>query len=69
MTNKRNALKQMGKRYMRQQVLASQLERQEYEEASKPEHLSKHHIISHVRSDPINIFTFVQNGDPAMKVS
>ena len=69
MTNRRNALKQMSKRYMRQQVLKSQVERQEYEEAGKPERLSEHHVISHARIDPINIFAFVQDVDPAKKVT
>jgi negative regulator of replication initiation len=68
LTNKKNAIQQIGKKYMRQQAFRS-AERQEEKEADKASHLSDHHIISRTKNAPLNLLSFAQtNGDPAKKV-
>ncbi|KAF9474973.1 hypothetical protein BDN70DRAFT_814828 [Pholiota conissans] len=67
LTNKRDAIKQIGKKYTRQQVFR-QAEKKEEDEANQPERLSEHHIISHSRNAPVDIFSFAQDGDPAKKL-
>jgi hypothetical protein len=67
LTNKRNAIAQIGKKYTRQQIFR-EAEKKEEKEANQSERLGEHHIISRSRNAPVNIFTFVQDGDPAKKV-
>ncbi|KAF8955383.1 hypothetical protein BDZ97DRAFT_1926897 [Flammula alnicola] len=66
LTNKKEAIKQISKKYTWQRVFR-QAEKKEEEEADQPEHLSEHHIISRSRNSPLNVFTFAQDGDPAKK--
>uniref|UniRef100_A0AAD5VJF2 C2H2-type domain-containing protein n=1 Tax=Leucocoprinus birnbaumii TaxID=56174 RepID=A0AAD5VJF2_9AGAR len=68
MTNKKNATRQIGAKYLQQQVFRAQ-EDQERREAQKPEYLDKHHIISHSTDEPVNLFEFVRDNaaDPAKK--
>jgi hypothetical protein len=68
LTNKKNAIQQIGKKYTRQEAFRS-AERQEEKEADKAGHLSDHYIISRTKNDPLNLLSFAQtNGDPAKKV-
>ena len=69
LTNKKNAIQQIGKKYTRQQAFRS-TERQEEKEADKAGHLSDHHIISHTKNAPLDLLSFAQtNGDhPAKNV-
>ncbi|KAF8951473.1 hypothetical protein BDZ97DRAFT_1684491 [Flammula alnicola] len=66
LTNKKDAIKQISKKYTRQRVFR-QAEKQEEKEADQPERLSEHHVISHSRNSPLNVLAFVQDGDPAKK--
>ncbi|KAJ3560091.1 hypothetical protein NP233_g11062 [Leucocoprinus birnbaumii] len=68
MTNKKNATCQIGAKYLQQQFFRAK-ENQERYEAQQPEHLKKHHVISHNTDEPINIFEFVRDNptDPAKK--
>jgi len=68
LTNKKNAIQQIGKKYTRQQAFRN-AEQQEEKEADQVGHLSDHHIISHSKNDRLNLLSFAQtNGDPAKKV-
>ena len=68
LTNKKNAIQQIGKKYTQQQAFHS-TKRQEEKEADKAGHLIDHHIISHTKNAPLNLLSFAQtNGDPAKKV-
>ena len=68
LTNKKNAIQQIGKKYTWQQAFRS-AEQQEEQEADKAGNLSDHHIISHSKNAPLNLLSFAQtNGDPAKKV-
>ena len=68
LTNKKNAIQQIGKKYTRQQAFRS-AERQEEKEADKAGRLKDHYIISHTKNAPLNLLSFAQtNGDPAKKV-
>jgi hypothetical protein len=68
LTNKKNAIQQIGKKYTRQQAFLS-AERQEEKEADRVSYLSDHHVISHTKNAPLNLLSFAQtNGDPAKKV-
>ncbi|KAF8162145.1 hypothetical protein BJ912DRAFT_1049701 [Pholiota molesta] len=57
LTNKKNAIQQIGKKYSRKQALHL-LEQYEMSEASKGR-LEDHHIISTSRNTPIDIYQFV----------
>jgi len=72
LTNKKDAMKQIGKKYNRQEALRTStnpLEACETKEAESKS-LVEHHIISESRNSPISIFNLVQTNskDPAMKV-
>jgi hypothetical protein len=68
LTNKKNAIQQIGKKYTRQQAFRS-AEQQEEKEADKTVHLSDHHIISRTKNALLNLLSFAQTkGDPAKKV-
>ncbi len=68
LTNKKNALAQIGKKYSRKEALHSE-ERQEVQEATTGARLDNHHYISPSRNTPVGLFEFVQSnpGDPAKK--
>ncbi|KAF8175172.1 hypothetical protein BJ912DRAFT_826532, partial [Pholiota molesta] len=67
LTNKKNAIQQIGKKYSRKQALQP-IEQYEMSEASKGR-LEDHHIISTSRNTPIDIYQFVlaNSKDPAKK--
>jgi hypothetical protein len=68
LTNKKDAIQQIGKKYTRQQAFCS-AERQEEKEADKAGRLSDHYVISRSKNAPLNLLSFAQtNGDPAKKV-
>ena len=69
LTNKKNAVQQIGAKYSRKEALHP-AERQEIQDASKHS-LEEHRQISNSRNTPINIYSFllVNPGDPAKKVS
>ncbi len=69
LTNKKNATKQIAKKYCRKQLL-QQAEQREIQEATSQSHLEDHHFISASRNQPFNIYSFVHTnpGDPAKKV-
>lgn len=68
LTNKKNAIQQIGKKYSRQQAFRD-AEQREIKEADHPERLRDHHVVSHCRNVPLNVYSFAQtNGDPAKKV-
>lgn len=68
LTNKKNAIQQISKKYTRQQAFRS-AERREEKEADKAGNLSDHHVISRAKNAPLNLLSFAQtNGDPAKKV-
>lgn len=62
-------MKQIGKKYSRQQAL-HHAEHQELQEASSNTRLKDHHIISESRNMPVPLFEFVRANlhIPAMKV-
>ncbi len=66
-------MKQIGKKYNRQEALrrsvASSEEESEHKEAD-PQGLAHHHIISESKNSPMSLFNFVQSNpnDPAKKV-
>lgn len=65
LTNKRNAIQQIGKKYSRHQALRS-IEKQEAKEADQAGCLKDHHIISQSKNVPLNLLAFVQGAkDPA----
>lgn len=72
LTNKKNAIQQISKKYSRQQALRH-VEEQEEKETNQDvsvDRLGDHHIISHSRNERLDLFLFSQNnGDPAKKVS
>ena len=68
LTNKKNAIQQIAKKYTWQQALQS-AEQQEEKAADQAGCLSDHHIISHSKNVSLNLLSFAQtNGDPAKKV-
>ena len=68
LTNKKNAIQQIAKKYTRQQAFHS-AEQQEENVADQAGRLSDHHIISRSKNVPLNLLSFAQtNGDPAKKV-
>lgn len=72
LTNKKDPLKQIGKKYNRHEALrpsADSLEAREVKEADS-KGLADHHIISASRNSPISLFKLVHANsmDPAMKV-
>jgi hypothetical protein len=70
LTNKKNPMKQIGRKYNRQEVLrpSPEVARETQEAESKSRAL--HHVISESRNLPISLFNLVQtnSNDPAMKV-
>jgi hypothetical protein len=73
LTNKKNPIQQISKKYCRQQAFRHILEEQEEKEAKQDisvDRLGDHHIISRSRNERLDLFLFSQsNGDPAKKVS
>jgi len=74
LTNKKDAMKQVGKKYNRQEALqpsnnSSEPEEQEIKEAASRS-LEDHHVISESRNSPISLFSFIQTNrnDSATKV-
>jgi hypothetical protein len=72
LTNKKDAMKQIGKKYNRQEALRlsnNSSEEQEIKEAASRS-LEDHHVISESRNSPISLFSFIQtnSNDPATKV-
>ena len=69
LTNKKEAMVQISKKYSRQQALRS-AERHEEIEASSKGRFEDHHIISESRNFPVQLFEFVQTNasNPATKV-
>ena len=70
LTNKKNAVQQISKKYSRQQAFRHRPEEQEEKAANEGVGcLSDHNIISCSRNDRLSLFSFSQeNGDPAKKV-
>lgn len=70
LTNKKNAVQQIGQKYSRQQSFQRCPEEQEEKEANKGTgRLSDHHIISPSRNERLDLFSFSRaNNDPAKKV-
>ena len=70
LTNKKNAVQQISKKYSRQQSFQRRPEEQEEKEANEGVgRLSDHHIISCSRNERLDLFSFSRaNGDPAKKV-
>ncbi|KAJ3571968.1 hypothetical protein NP233_g3408 [Leucocoprinus birnbaumii] len=68
MTNKKSATRQIGAKYLQQQLFRAK-EGQDQQEAQNPEYLEKHHVISHDTDEPINLYEFVRENaaDPAKK--
>ncbi|KAF9551238.1 hypothetical protein CPC08DRAFT_768761 [Agrocybe pediades] len=66
LTNKKNAMKQIGNKYNRQRALNS-TERREEEEAGLHGRLEDHHTISKSRNERVNVYSFVDPDDPAKK--
>lgn len=71
MTNRKDALKQMAKRYQRLEALRTPAERQEDIEATSNSKLDRPYYISPSRNHPVEVIPFVQQNplDPAKKVS
>jgi hypothetical protein len=69
LTNKKHAMTQVGKKYVRKEVLRDG-EDQEDQEASTNARLQDHHYISSSRNTPVPLFDFVQSNpkDPGKKV-
>ncbi len=69
LTNKKNAIQQIGKKYNRKDAL-NPAEKQEVHEASQMS-IKDHHRISSSRNNPINVYAFLLDNpnDPAKKVS
>lgn len=57
-TNKKNALSQIGNKYLRQQAFRS-IEKQEIHGAEDPANTGRHYVISHITDEPINVYSFV----------
>jgi len=72
LTNKKNAIQQISKKYCRQQAFRH-IEEQEEKEANQDilgGRLGDHHVISRSRNERLDLFLFSQgNGDPAKQVS
>ena len=73
LTNKKDPMKQIRKKYNRHEALRPLTNPSELREALKEadsERLADHHVISRSRNSPISLFNFVQtNGkDPTTKV-
>ncbi len=69
LTNKKDAMIQIGKKYARKEMFREG-EGQEEQEASTNARLEDHHYISSSRNSPVSLFDFVQStpNDPAKKV-
>ena len=69
LTNKKNAMTQIGRKYVRREVFRDG-EDQEEQEASTNARLQDHHYISSSRNTPVPLFDFVLSSpnDPAKKV-
>jgi len=69
LTNKKNAMTQIGKKYSRKEMFREG-EGQEEQEASTNARLQDHHYISSSRNSPVSLFDFVLSSpnDPAKKV-
>ncbi|KXN92896.1 hypothetical protein AN958_07831 [Leucoagaricus sp. SymC.cos] len=67
LTNKKNAMSQIGTKYTRHQALLRTLEKQETNEIEKPEHIDKHFVISNSKAETLSLFSFVHENlsDPA----
>ncbi|KAJ3573756.1 hypothetical protein NP233_g2220 [Leucocoprinus birnbaumii] len=67
-TNKKNALRQIGNKYIRHRALCS-AKKWEEREAGHFRNLRDHHFISHSMDNAINVYAFVREnpGDPAKK--
>ena len=65
-------MKQIGKKYNRQEALRPSTDSSEVHEAKEAESKSHalHHVISESRNSPVSLFNLVQtnSNDPAMKV-
>jgi len=71
LTNKKDAIKQIAKKYCRQESFRQQeYEQQEEADAAQNGKLEDHHIISPSRNYPVALFPFLQvsSEDPAKKV-
>ncbi len=68
LTNKKNAIKQIGRKYSRKDALCP-AEQQEISEAVQGD-IKDHHHISISRNNPVNLYAFVYENpdDPAKKV-
>ena len=69
LTNKKNAIIQIGKKYARKEMFREGEGREE-QEASTNTQLQDHHYISSSRNSPVSLFSFVRSSpnDPAKKV-
>jgi len=69
LTNKKNAMTQIGKKYIWKEMFRDD-EDQEEQEASTNARLQDHHYISSSRNMPVSLFDFVLSSpnDPAKKV-
>ena len=67
LTNKKNAMTQIGKKYARKEMFREGEGREE-QEASTNAQLQDHHYISSSRNSPVSLFSFVLSNDPAKKV-
>lgn len=70
LTNKKDAIKQISKKYSRQQSFRNAERQEEKEAETSGGHLEHHHVISRSRNIPLNLFSFIQTdpSDPAKKV-
>jgi hypothetical protein len=71
LTNKKNAMTQIGKKYVRKEVFRDGEDHwQEEQEASTNARLQDHHYISSSRNTPVHLFDFLLSSpnDPAKKV-
>jgi hypothetical protein len=72
LTNKKDPMKQIGKKYNRHEALRPSTNPSELQEAKEAESecLADHHVISGSRNSPISLFNFVQTNrkDSATKV-
>ena len=72
LTNKKDPMKQIGKKYNRYEALRPSADSSEVREVKEADSksLADHHIISASRNSPISLFNLVRTNskDPAMKV-
>jgi hypothetical protein len=72
LTNKKDPMKQIGKKYNRHEALRPSTNSSELQEAKETdsECLAAHHVISGSRNSPLSLFNFVQTNskDSATKV-